>query len=215
MIKTEVCKGKSVYGIEKHVSDNQIHLKWKSDGLGEFIVFYSEKKENLLFNGGGADMTAAFFDGAEEKLLSEKSLQLNNGVTCYYVTLAELMRNAGIQIKNSPGYYSVCGAKTENGNVTVYAQDNIFQMTVNVLIEQKNQYKIKGFIKKVQIFTGYRYISMKAYPALTGGKLKYKIGGYKYPFPDEVVKNGGGFYVAAGENEAITFESEIEGIIIQ
>lgn len=223
MLKMESNTGKNVYGIEKASSNNKLFLKWKSTGLSDFLVMSSSLKEDVTISDENKDQFISVIDRVKKELINERVVRLqDNNSTYYLVSLDELRRDGGLQIKNMPLYFAVYGIEIKQDDLTVYYEtkshaSNIYSMTVDVVIKDEPYYVEKrSLFKKSNQYSGFHRVTVSTpYPTLVGGIIKYNINGFTYPFPDEVIKNGGSFYVNADNNLNLHFESSNQGIIIK
>lgn len=223
MVRVEGNNNKSVYGIEKTLINGKTLLRWKSVGLSDFIVISSSSKEDVLITDDNKDAFARAMEHISNELLGERVARVLESNTMFYiVSLDELKRDGGLQIKNMPSFFAVYGIINENNNLTVHYEtkpyaSNIFSMTIDVVIRDEEVFTEKhGLFKRGKEYSGYHRVTLSTpYPTLVGGVLKYNVDGFSYPFPDEIVENGGSFYVSADINLDFSFESSNQGIIIK
>lgn len=215
---------KSVYELVKVMQGAKHFLKWRSDGLAQFLVLFSADAETICLQ--KAETAKAFSDGFEgciDELIASRSCVIKRlGIRCMLFSRNEMMRDGGMMIKETPGNYAVYGIDYENAaQPTIYiekpeAPQNLFTMTLDVPVEQSPVMVEKGFFKKTLVFSGYHKVVLKkAFPELKGGVLMYTLDEYKYPFPNEIVENGGTFYVKADQHATIRFESKNRGVQIK
>lgn len=223
MLKMESNAGKSVYGIEKTSANHKLFLRWKSTGLSDFLVMSSPSKESVTVSEANRERFIGAIDRVKEELLRERVVRLPDTDSAFYlVSLDELRRDGGLQIKNMPIYFAVYGIEIGQGDLTVYYEtrshaSNLYSMTVDVVIKEEPCYTEKrGLFKKSTQYSGFHRVTVSApYPTLVGGIIQYSVNGFTYPFPDEAIKNGGAFYVSAELHSNLHFESSNQGIIIK
>lgn len=223
MLKIKDSDKKSVYSIEKITINEELFLRWGSSGFTNFIVISSTDKENVLITNDNKDVFINNIQQVSKELIAEKNANIpENNSMCYLTSLNELKRDGGLHIKNMPAFFAVYGFEKENEDFVIYCEansyaSNVFSMTVDVFINDEAFFIEKSVLfKRKKEYSGYHRISMPTpNPMLVGGVLKYKINGYSYPFPDEVVKNGGSFFVCADSNMNLHFKSNNPGIIIK
>lgn len=223
MLKIEPNTNKSIYSIEKTSLNNRIFLKWKSSGLSEFLVISSSSKEDLSITDSNKEQFIDAITQVKEELLKEHIVRDSENDTVYYlVTLDELKRDGGLQIKNMPMHYAVYGIEINQNDFILFFdpkanETNVYSMTVDVVIGDAPYYVEKRSLFRTNSqYSGFHRVTLSApYPSLVGGILKYNVNGFSYPFPDEVVKNGGSFFVNADSNSTLRFESSNHGVIIK
>lgn len=222
MVKIEVNNNKSIYGIGKTEISNKLMLRWRSTGLSNFLVISSLSEEDVTITEDNKALYMQIIERKQNELIREKIARLENNLMCFLVSLDELRRDGGLQIKNMPTCFAVYGIDIEQDDFVIYYENksyanNIYSMTIDVFIRDEAYYLERhGLFKKGEEYSGYHRVTMSTpYPALVGGVLKYNIDGVQYSFPDEVVKNGGSFYVCADNNMNLHFESSNQGIIIK
>lgn len=226
MIKYTTDETKNIYSIKTATRGTKLHLDWLYNGFSQFLILYGDNARavNLCENELRELFSELMTDDFVSKLSEEKTVVFKQEkLTVFLYTHGEIKRDGGMQIKENPGVYAVYGAEINGNDITVYTADctanarNMNTVHIDVTIEQKPHYVEKrSFLKKTTVYSGYRIVRLaKAYPALTGGVLRYRINDYSFPFPDSIVKSGGAFYVKADENIAIEFSTNNPGIRIK
>ena len=211
-----------VYGVERFPSNGRLLLRWTGDGLSDYFVISSPDKDAVILNAETEESFRAALESHVPELLEQRSSRLSDGKTaCFLFSLAELKRDGGLSIPDKPAYFAVYGARIGRSDLTVYYHPkprtgHFFRNTVDVGLKDEAFCLMEGFLKKKPVYSGYRRVTLNPpRPALTGGILKYRLNDYSYPFPDEIVRNGGSFFVAAPEDTPLAFESGDTGIIIK
>lgn len=212
---------KNVYGLEKIVLGQKLFLNWNSFGHTEFLLLFGENEHEVDLN-----KNMEFREMLEknwQQLVNEKNCFIKRPrVQCSLFLYSDLKRNGGFQIKDNPGVYAVYGVNTVDGQGSIYIAGesvqpaNMFTMTIDITIETTPYQVKKGFLGRMQVYSGYQRISLnKVFPGMEGKALHYYINDYRYSFPNEIIQRGGAFFVKAPENAVIRFESGNPGITIK
>ena len=214
---------KNVYGIEKSLINGKLFLKWNASGLNDFLILSGPAKTDVLITDAEKDRFADLLNQLQHELFREKKAQIKeSGLSAYLISLNELRRDGGLPINNEPAYFAVYGIGVVQNEAVVYYDSNphvgnVYSLTVDVMVHDE-PYIIekRSLFKRTSEYSGYHKVTVSSpYPNLVGGILKYHVGGFLYSFPDEVVKNGGSFFVQCGQTPGLHFESSNPGIIIK
>ena len=202
----------SVQSIRRTGASGDHSLTWESSGLEYFLVIVGDTSENVqisLDQSFPCQIREALWD-AERQLLEEDSITFSNiNVSVFKVSFSQLKQKGGFSANGRPGIYAVYGFVPDANECIVYvSENNQMRFTVDVSIEDVPLTYSKGMFKKKEVYSGYHKVSIKSgVPGLKGNSLYYTVtkNNYKYPFPDEVVSDGGSFFVKCAENESVRF----------
>lgn len=204
----------NISAIQKSGSVGNYHLNWDSVGLELFIVAVGENSKDVSINVDNiaGNKLCSLLNEADMDLINRESIvSLSHGLTIYAVTFAQLKQKGGFNVNGHPGVYAVYGCAVNNDSITVYvSEDAVFRLSVEVNIDDAPVIKQKGLIRKVNYYAGYRKVTIqKGVRGLKGNSVYYTIDNepYKYPLPDEIISNGGSFYVKCSETSNIKFDT--------
>ena len=218
-ITTDALKG--IYKLTKTGSQNTLRITWDSKGFELFLVLSSNTKENVDLTGPGKDKITAFLS-EHLSSVSENTKKKIDGITIQLVTFAQQKREGGLMLNGDPGWYAVYGvARTGIQDLDLYVDEaatnpHLIKVMQDVEVEVE-PYLIQkgGLFSKKQVYSGYHRISVKGpNKGMSEGALQYSVGEYMYPFPDQIVNNGGTFYVKMAEDADLKVYSNNEGIHI-
>lgn len=201
----------SIQSVRRTGSAGDHSLTWDSCGLEEFLVVIGDTEENVRISfDTAASQIKEQLQNNEKQLLKQENITFSNiGVTVYRVSFAQLKKNGGFSANGRPGIYAVYGFVSNSSESTVYvSENNCMRFTVDISIEDVPVTCLKGLLKKKKVYSGYHRVSIKSeIPGLKSGALYYTVAqnAYKYPFPEEIVSNGGSFFVKCAENENLRF----------
>lgn len=224
VIEYSIDSNKSIYGTEKSLTNNKFYLKWKSTGISMFLIFFGSNAQAVNINTPAIqERITAILPSYFDKLMQDKNVTIKEeDLQVFLVTHDDLKRDGGMQIKEKPGVYAVYGIDINESDLKIYLSEtgdnslNSFTMVLDVIIEDRPYYTEKGLFKKKQVYSGYHAVRLgKQYPSMVGGVLKYRVDNFVYSFPDDIVKNGGVFYVNAAENINLEFLTNNPGIQIK
>ncbi len=209
--------------IQRSGAMGDYHLNWNSVGLENFMIVVGKAKEDVLVDVNNIQTSKLY-----NLLLKSKSdLAIKDLLTfpeqdiyVYTISFAQLKQKGGFNVNGRPGVYAIYGYCVENDSYTIYVSDNnTFNLKVDVNIIDVPVKKEKGLFKKTEYYAGYRKVTVeKGVKGLKGNSIYYTVnnGVYRYPFPDEVVINGGSFYVKCPEMGNLEFgTTNKEGISIR
>ena len=203
----------SVSGIRRAGTKGNYCLNWDSSGLQAFLVLMgnSESAVSLGPNVGNPDGLKKHIAMNQKALLNNRYLFLPQfGITAYVIKFSEMKQRGGFEVQERPGVYAVYGWSSDDAEESVFVPEtgNIMKLTVEITIEQCPVMKLKGLFHKCEEYSGYHKVTVvRGVPDLESNLLYYTVDSnhYMYPFPNEIVSNGGSFYVKCAEGGTIKF----------
>lgn len=203
-----------INAIQRSGSIGDYHLNWNSVGLKNFMIVVGENVNDVLVDPndvGNSKLYGLLVDAKSELKTKDLLVFANDGICVYTITFAQLRQRGGFNVNGKPGVYAIYGYTLEDDVFTFYVStNNTFKLSVDVNIDDKPILKEKGLLKKVQYYAGYHKVTVQnGVKGLKGNSIYYTInnGVYRYPFPDDVLNNGGSFYVKCPETGSITFDT--------
>lgn len=222
-----VDSSKSIFSVNTSTVSGKHFLKWQSSGLSKFLILYGDNSNsvNLCFEERREVFSSLFLNDTFSELLTSKNVWFKKErIQVMLFSHDELKRDGGLIIKENPGVFAIYGFEYDGvqspivyiEKIPEYAQ-NMLTKHVDIVIEDSAHYiEKRTLFKKNIVYSGYHAIVLtKPYPGLIGGVLKYRIADYCFPFPDDIVKNGGTFYVKAEEKIGLEFVTSNPGIRIK
>ena len=214
MIIQNSTEDKRVKNVRKTATAGENGITWDSTGLNDFIVLIGDSNERVVIKDEFSEVVD-YLSSVQAELIEKEAVSIpTTSITAYRVSFAQLKQQGGFSANGKPGVYAVYGVDIKNGEMVLYVQENnLLQVAISITINIAPVYSSKrafGIFKTGEKYSGYKEISiLKAVPGVSGNSLYYMVGSkpYKYPFPDDTVKNGGSFYVKCNENENITYST--------
>ncbi len=218
-IATDASKG--IFKLAKTGTQQDLHLNWTSEGFDLFLVLSSSSSEKVDLTSHGKDDIIAFLADHLESM-SDNTEKKVDGTTVRLISFIQQKRDGGMVLNGDPGYYAVYGvARKDNRDIDIYVNDSASKShLVRVLrdieiVETPHTIQKGVFLTKKTVYSGYHRVSVKGpNKGLSGGVLRYSLGEYMYPFPDQIVAAGGSFFVKMDEKATLIVSSDNEGLNI-
>ena len=198
--------------IQRSGSIGNYRLNWSSVGLENFMIVVGESTNDVFVDPNNVENSKLYnllVDSEEELKTKDFLMFINDGIRVYTITFAQMKQRGGFNVNGTPGVYAIYGYKLEEDIFTFYvSENNTFKLSVDVNIVDRPVLKEKGLLRKTQCYAGYRKVTVQnGVKGLKGNAIYYTVNNsiYRYPFPDEVLNDGGSFYVKCPETGTITF----------
>lgn len=218
-ITTDASKG--IFRLAKTGDQQDLHLNWTSEGFVLFLVLSSSTAESVDLTGTGREKIETLLSEHLNSLADNTEKKID-GITIRLITFTQQKRDGGMELNGDPGYFAVYGvARIDDQNMDIYvnessAKSHLVRVLRDVEVTE-SPYMVQkgGLFSKKMVYSGYHRISVKGpNKGMSGGVLRYSVGEYMYPFPDQIVTDGGNFFVKMDERAALTISSDNEGLNI-
>lgn len=218
-ITTDASKG--IFRLAKTGAQQDLHLNWTSEGFDLFLVLSSNSADKVDLTSLRRDNIIALLANQLESM-SDNTEKKVDGTTMRLISFVQQKRDGGMVLNGDPGYYAVYGADRKNNrDIDIYVNDSASKShLVRVLrdielVETPHMIQKNVFLTKKTVYSGYHRVSVKGpNKGLSGGVLQYSVGEYMYPFPDQIVAEGGTFFVKMDERATLIVSSDNEGLNI-
>ena len=208
----------TISSISRKGTNGDYLLDWNSTGLQKFLVLVGKKECDVLLNDNNEKLKDYISENINIILEKEEINIPENNISAFIVDFSTLKRCGGYNVKGRPGTYAVYGIDEDEMVVYIPQINNTFQIKIDIAIKDIPLKEEKGLFKKTQVYTGFhKVIIERGVSNIEKGALFYKVMGsdYRYPIPQEIIANGGTFFVKCTENEQIEFgTTDREGIKI-
>lgn len=201
----------NIYSIQRTGASGRYNITWETVGFENFIIIYGEDSRLISLDASSAESKIKHWleSRREELFVNDYLMDDNLGIKVYTEAFSSFKQNGGFSVSGQPGAYAIYGLARENGIVKIYIPaDNVFQLSVDINIEDEPVYEMKGFIKKREVYAGYHRITVKhGINGLKSGTVYYTISDRKmrYAIPTEISNHGGTFFVKCDEASSISF----------
>lgn len=212
-------QNQNVSFLKKEGTAGDYRITWDRKGVNEFLVISAQTKQEVLVK-NNVDLQETI--SRISRSIKENLTMTIDGVSFYYVSFSELIKNGGLSIKERPGYYSVYACDIENNEIiNLYYSDNsekTINISVDIEINQSDcniEVKKSLFKKEIQ-YSGFKAINVpRGIKGIAENSVKYAVSNYVFSIPNQVLEQGGTFYVKCPKEQSIRFLSSNNGIRIK
>ena len=201
----------NIYSIQRTGASGHYNINWETIGFESFIIIYGEEQREIsLDTSPDESKLKKWLEMHCNSLMENECLIDNNlGIKVYIENFATFRQKGGFSVSGQPGAYAIYGIIEETNNIKIYIPaDNVFQLSVDINIEDEAVYMQKGFFNKRDVYAGYHKVTVKdGINGLKNGTVYYTVGDriFKYPVPMEITNRGGTFFVKCDESSSISF----------
>ena len=174
----------NIYSIQRTGVSGRYNINWETIGFESFIIIYGEDQTMIsLDTSNNESKLKEWLELRCDELFSNDYLIDDNlGIKVYTEDFATFRQNGGFSVSGQPGAYAIYGIIKEENNVQLYIPaDNVFQLSVDINIEEEAVYVLKGLFNKKSVYAGYHKVTVKhGVNGLKNGVVYYTVGDRKF-----------------------------------